>query len=169
LSPIDALAGFSNTGMLTVGVLFVVVAGLRETGGIDWIAGKLLGRPKSERGALLRVFMPVWGMSVFLNNTPVVAMMIGAVQDWCKKLRISPSRLMIPLSYAAILGGTCSLIGTSTNLVVAGLVISQTDLEPLRMFDITWVGLPTAMIGMGFLVLLGPKLLPSRTGAKAVL
>lgn len=166
LSPSDALAGFSNTGMLTVGVLFIVVAGLRETGGIDWIAAKLLGRPQSERGAVLRVFMPVWGMSVFLNNTPVVAMMIGAVQDWCKKLRISPSRLMIPLSYAAILGGTCSLIGTSTNLVVAGLVVSQTDLDPLRMFDITWVGLPTAMIGMGFLVLIGPKLLPSRTGAK---
>lgn len=169
LTPGDALSGFSNAGMLTVGVLYIVVAGLRETGGIDWIAAQLLGRPKSERGAIVRVFAPVWGMSIFLNNTPVVAMMIGAVQDWSKKLGVSPSKLMIPLSYAAILGGTCSLIGTSTNLVVAGLVYDHPDLEPLGMFDITWVGLPTAIIGGLFLVFLGPRLLPSRTAAEAPL
>lgn len=169
LSAENAFAGFSNSGMLTVGFLFIVVAGLRETGGIDWIASHLLGRPKTERGAILRVAGPVWGMSVFLNNTPVVAMMIGAIQDWAKKLKVSPSKLMIPLSYSAILGGTCSLIGTSTNLVVAGLVVSQTDLPPLKMFDITWVGLPVALIGIGFLVLIGPKLLPSRASAKAPL
>lgn len=169
LSTGDALGGFSNTGMLTVGVLFVVVAGLRETGGIDWIAGKMLGRPKGERSALLRVMAPVWGMSVFLNNTPVVAMMIPAVQDWAKRLKLSPSKLMIPLSYSAILGGTCSLIGTSTNLVVAGLVISQTDLPALGMFDITWVGLPAALIGAAFLIFIGPKLLPSRGGGDAAL
>lgn len=162
LSPKDAFSGFSNTGMLTVGVLFVVVAGLRETGGIDWIAAKLLGRPKGERSALIHLMMPVWGMSIFLNNTPVVAMMIPAVQDWSKKLKFSPSKLMIPLSYAAILGGTCSLIGTSTNLVVAGLVISQTDLPALGMFDITWVGLPAALVGASFLIVFGPKLLPNR-------
>ena len=169
LSPSDALGGFSNTGMLTVAVLFIVVAGLRETGGIDWIASKMLGRPKGERSALFRVMAPVWGMSVFLNNTPVVAMMIPAVQDWAKRLKLSPSKLMIPLSYSAILGGTCSLIGTSTNLVVAGLVISQTDLPALGMFDITWVGLPAALIGAGFLILVGPKLLPNRGGGDAVL
>ena len=121
----DAFAGFSNTGMLTVGVLFVVVAGLRETGGVDWIAGSLLGRPKGLRRALVRVVFPVWGMRVFLNNTPVVAMMIPAISDWAKKLKVSPSKLMIPLSYSAIIGGTCSLIGTSTNLVVAGLVLAN--------------------------------------------
>lgn len=158
----QGMGGFSNTGLLTVGVLYIVVTGLRETGGIDWIAARLLGRPKGERRAIMRVILPVWGMSAFLNNTPVVAMMIPAVQDWAKKLKISSSRLLIPLSYAAILGGTCSLIGTSTNLVVAGLVIAQTDLTPLRMFDITWVGLPTAVLCGAFLVLLGPKLLPNR-------
>ena len=169
LSISDGLEGFSNSGMLTVGVLFVVVAGLRETGGIDWIASRLLGRPKGERSALVRVIAPVWGMSVFLNNTPVVAMMIPAVQDWARKLRIPPSRLLIPLSYAAIIGGTCSLIGTSTNLVVAGLVLSQTDLPPLKMFDIAWVGLPSALIGAAFLVILGPKLLPRRERSKGPL
>jgi len=169
LTPADGLSGFSNTGMLTVGVLFIVVAGLRETGGIDWIAAKFLGRPKSHAGAMLRVMGPVWGMSAFLNNTPVVAMMIPAVQDLAKKLGIGPGRLMIPLSYAAILGGTCSLIGTSTNLVVAGLVIAGTDLTPLRMFDITWVGLPTAIIGAVFLMTIGRKLLPNRAPAAMAL
>lgn len=165
----DGLSGFSNTGMLTVGVLFIVVAGLRETGGIDWIVGRLLGRPRSERGAMIRLMSPVWVMSIFLNNTPVVAMMIPAVQDWTKRLRLSPSKLMIPLSYSAILGGTCSLIGTSTNLVVAGLVISQTDLMPLGMFDITWVGLPSALIGGAFLILIGRRLLPDRGRLDAAL
>ncbi|USN99968.1 MAG: SLC13 family permease [Phycisphaeraceae bacterium] len=165
----DLLSGFSNTGMLTVGVLYIVVAGLRETGGIDWIAASLLGRPRGVRSAIGRVMGPVWAMSVFLNNTPVVAMMIPAVQDWSRRLRLPVSKLMIPLSYASILGGTCSLIGTSTNLVVAGLVISQTDLAPLRMFDITWVGLPAAAIGAGVLILLGPRLLPDRRAEGAAL
>ena len=162
LTPAQGLSGFSNEGMLTVGVLFIVVAGLRETGGIDWIASRLLGRPKGERRAMLRAMAPVGGMSAFLNNTPVVAMMIPAVLGWSKKLGVSPSKLMIPLSYAAILGGTCSLIGTSTNLVVAGMVISQTDMPALGMFDITRVGLPIALLGGAFLVLVGPKLLPKR-------
>jgi di/tricarboxylate transporter len=169
LTPRDALSGFSNTGMLTVGVLFVVVAGLRETGGIDWISTRLLGRPRTERSALLRVMAPVWGMSIFLNNTPVVAMMIPAVQDWARRLRLAPSKLLIPLSYAAILGGTCSLIGTSTNLVVAGLVIAHTQLDPLQMFDITRVGLPAALVGAAFLVLVAPRLLRDRGTSDPVL
>jgi di/tricarboxylate transporter len=165
LSTGDALAGFSNAGMITVGVLFVVVAGLRATGAIDWIAGAVLGRPKSLRGALVRVILPVQAVSAFLNNTPVVAMLIPAVSDWARRLQISPSKLLIPLSYAAILGGTCSLIGTSTNLVVSGMVIAHSDLPPIRMFDITWIGLPTAIIGGAFLVLAGPRLLPGRISA----
>lgn len=165
----DGLSGFANAGVATVGVLFIVVAGLRETGAIDTLSNRLLGRPKGVRGAILRVITPVWGMSVFLNNTPVVAIMIPAVQDWVRKLGLAPSKLMIPLSYAAILGGTCSLIGTSTNLVVAGLVVEQTSLAPLRMFDITWVGLPAAIIGGAFLVLAAPRLLPARKSPKAAL
>ena len=165
----EGFSGFSNTGLLTVGVLFIVVTGLRETGGIDWIATRLLGKPGSERGAIIRVMLPVWGMSAFLNNTPVVAMMIPAVQDWAKKLNVSSSRLLIPLSYSAILGGTCSLIGTSTNLVVAGMLIAQTDLPALRMFDITWVGLPTAIFCAIFLITLGPRLLPKRKVSNAPL
>lgn len=157
-----ALSGFSNPGMATVALLFIVVAGLRETGAIDWIAERALGRPRTVRGALARMILPVSGMSVFLNNTPVVAMMIPAVSGWAKKLGVAPSKLMIPLSYAAIVGGTCSLIGTSTNLVVAGLVTARTDLPALGMFDIAWVGLPCALLALGTMVVVGPLLLPSR-------
>jgi di/tricarboxylate transporter len=169
LSAAEAFGGFSNPGMLTVGVLFIVVSGLRETGGIDWIAQSVLGRPRTVRRALARILFPVVVMSTFLNNTPVVAMLIPAVSEWAKKLKLAPSKLMIPLSYAAILGGICSLIGTSTNLVVAGLVITQTDLPPLGMFDITWVGLPCAVVGSVFLLLFGPKLLPTRGSPAAQL
>lgn len=163
LSAGEAVRGFANPGVLAIAALFVVVAGLRDTGAIDWIASGLLGRPRGERGALLRVMAPVAGLSAFLNNTPVVAMMIPAVQDWARRLKLPPSRLLMPLSYAAILGGTCSLIGTSTNLVVAGLVLSHDTMAPLGMFDITWIGLPSALLCGAVLLWLGPFLLPDRS------
>lgn len=164
-----ALSGFSNPGMLTVGILFVIVTGLRSTGAVDWIAHHMLGRPTGVRQALLRIILPVGSMSAFLNNTPVVAMLIPAVSDWARRSRLPVSKLLIPLSYAAILGGTCSLIGTSTNLVVSGLVAAETDHPPLGMFDITWLGLPCALVGSLFLVIVGPKLLPNRESTGNVL
>ncbi|MEQ8843896.1 MAG: SLC13 family permease [Phycisphaerales bacterium] len=168
LSAQDAIDGFANLGLATVAVLFVVVTGLKETGGIDWISSRVLGRPRTLRSGMARVAFPVAGMSAFLNNTPVVALMIPAISDWCKRTGMSPSKLLIPLSYAAILGGTCSLIGTSTNLVVAGMVSRDTDLS-LRMFDITWVGLPCVLVGLGFLLVLGPRLLPDRGSSQSVM
>lgn len=162
LSAAEALSGLSNPGLVTVGVLFIVVAGLCETGGVDWIGQRLLGRPRTLIGAQLRIVGPVAGLSAFLNNTPVVAMLIPAINDWARRLHLSPSKLMIPLSYAAILGGTCTLIGTSTNLVVNGLVIADTDLPALGMFEITWLGLPCALAGMVYLLLVGRWLLPER-------
>lgn len=164
-----AFAGFANPGVLTIAALSVVVVGLRDTGAIDWIASGLLGRPRTERSALLRVMAPVAGLSAFLNNTPVVAMMIPAVQDWSKRLGVPASRLLIPLSYAAILGGTCSLIGTSTNLVVAGLVLAEPGLRPMGMFDITWVGLPAALVCGAALWAFGPRLLPDRSRGQSAL
>jgi len=158
----DALAGFSNPGMITVAVLYVVVTGLSQTGGLNWISQRVLGLPKGHNAALLRLMLPVMGMSGFLNNTPVVAMFIPVVSDWSRKLRISPSKLMIPLSYAAIFGGTCTLIGTSTNLVVNGLVVSNTDLPGLKLFDLAVVGLPCAIAGMIYLFTTHHWLLPSR-------
>ncbi len=158
----DALAGFSNEGMMTVAVMYLVVAGLQETGAVSWLGSTILGRPQTITQAQTRMMLSVAGLSAVMNNTPLVAMMIPAVSDWAKKHNISPSKLMIPLSYAAIFGGTCTLIGTSTNLVVNGLLLSQTDLKPLKMFDIAWIGFPCAVIGIGFVIVASRWLLPNR-------
>jgi len=192
LEPREALAGMANEGMATVGVLYIVGAGVRQTGGVDFIAQRLFGRPKSTTGAISRLMFPTAALSAFMNNTPLVAMLIPAVGDWAKQHRVPVSKLMIPLSYAAILGGTCTLIGTSTNLVVDGQVkaeakrqiaesvkkglseiearkqfedTTQLPAEGLGMFDITWVGLPSALVGCGFVVLLARWLLPDRRPA----
>ena len=170
ISPEEALAGFSNAGMLTVGALYVVAAALRETGTLDTVGAWVLGRAKSERGALLRMAGSVTVMSAFLNNTPLVAMFIPIVSNWCKKYRVAPSRLLLPLSYLAILGGTCTLIGTSTNLVVNGLMaeVSKSSstlkeaLRPMGFFELGYVGIPYAIVGVTYLLLIGQRLLPIR-------
>ena len=161
LSPEQAFSGFSNSGVITVGILYIVVAGLQETGGVHWLSRQLLGKPKSLVGAQVRLMTPVTLISAFLNNTPVVAMLIPAVNDWARRHQLAVSKLMIPLSYAAILGGTCTLIGTSTNLVVNGLLISRAGLPSLGLFTLAWVGLPTAIIGFGFILLTSRWLLPN--------
>ncbi|MEZ4632082.1 MAG: SLC13 family permease [Deinococcales bacterium] len=162
LSSSQAFAGFANEGMLTVAVLYVVVAGLQDTGAVNWLGSYLFGRPKGLRSAQMRLMLPIAALSTFLNNTPLVAMMIPAVGDWAKKYQIAPSKLMIPLSYAAIFGGTCSLIGTSTNLVVNGLLLDRPDMRGLAFFEIAKVGLPCALIGIFFVIVASPWLLPKR-------
>ncbi|WP_254513432.1 SLC13 family permease [Anatilimnocola floriformis] len=164
LSPGEALSGMSNEGMITVAILFVVGAGVQQTGGVDWIAKRLFGRPKTQLAAIFRLVFPTMFFSAFMNNTPLVAMLIPPVSDLARRERIPASKLMIPLSYAAILGGTCTLIGTSTNLVVQGLWIKSGH-SPLGMFDITWVGLPAAIIGGLYVVFAAYFLLPDRSPA----
>jgi di/tricarboxylate transporter len=158
----DALSGFANPGLATIAVLYVVVSGLIETGAATALGGRLLGQARTVTVAQSRLMLSVAAFSAFLNNTPLVAMLIPTVQDWAKRNRISVSKLMIPLSYAAILGGTCTVIGTSTNLVVTGLVATQTELAPIRFFEIAWVGLPTALIGILYVVGASRWLLPER-------
>lgn len=167
LSPGEALAGFANEGMITVAAMYVVAAGLRETGGIGVIVRYLFGQANHVRHAMLKVMLPTMGLSAFLNNTPVVATFIPAVAAWARRHSISTSKLLIPLSYAAILGGTCTLIGTSTNLVVNGLWISQGG-SGLGMFDLAWVGIPVAIAGMLYMLVLGPRLLPEHKAEKGV-
>jgi di/tricarboxylate transporter len=162
IEPTEALAGFANPGLVTVALLFVVVAGLVDTGAVHGLGTRLLGRPRSTAAAQLRLMAPVTVISAFLNNTPVVAMFIPVVEDWARRCRISVSRLMIPLSYAAILGGTCTLIGTSTNLVVHGMVMSRTELGPMGFFEIGAVGLPSALLGIAIVLVAGRWLLPER-------
>ncbi len=159
----QAVAGMANEGMLTVAVLFVVVAGLQETGGVTWLGQRLLGRPKNIVAAQARLMLPVAFFSAFMNNTPLVAMLIPAVTEWAKQHRLSVSKLMIPLSYAAIFGGTCTLIGTSTNLVVSGLWSeSFPDQRPIGMFDIAWLGVPCCVAGVAYVLVFSRWLLPDR-------
>ncbi|HHJ19393.1 MAG TPA: SLC13 family permease [Gammaproteobacteria bacterium] len=165
LSPEQALSGLANEGMVTVGALYVVVSGLKETGAIAWVVEYILGRPKTLAGAQIRMMTPVAAMSAFLNNTPVVAMMIPAIQDWSRRYRLPISKLLIPLSYAAMVGGTCTLIGTSTNLVINGLLIKETGSSGLGIFELAWIGLPLTVFIIIAVIVLGKWLLPDRRSA----
>ncbi len=161
LTPGQALGGMANEGVATIAVLYVVVCGLTETGAVRWIGSIMLGRPKSQRGALIRLMAPVTALSGFVNNTPLVAMMIPAIQDFCRQRQWPASKFMLPLSFAAILGGTCTLIGTSTNLVVNG-EWAASGRDPMGIFSIALVGVPFAIVGVIYMLTVGYKILPSR-------
>ena len=169
LAPLEAsLKGFSNSGVLTIGALFMVAAGMYSTGAITMICEKLIGRPKSLLAAQSRILPPVSIGSAFLNNTPLVAMMIPVIRDLAKSSKIPATRLYIPLSYASILGGTCTLIGTATNLVIAGMVLDTLsrggsglpEIRAIGMFDLSWVGVPITIAGILFMMLTSRWLLP---------
>lgn len=166
LTPTEALVGFSNEGMATVAVLYVVANGLYETGVVNQLATRFLGQPKSPAAARLRLMPPVALFSAMLNNTPVVAMMIPTVTAWAKRYQIQPSQLMIPLSFAAIIGGTCTLIGTSTTLILNSMYRNHAQVEGLSMFELAWVGVPCSLAVIVSMVLLGRYLLPSREDSK---
>ncbi|GMV83920.1 MAG: SLC13 family permease [Planctomycetota bacterium] len=165
VTPKEGLSGFANEGMLTVAFLFVVAAALRDTGGMSWVTQRILGRPKSLLGAQLRLMLPVTAMSAFMNNTPLVAMLLPVVDEWAKQQRLSVSKLLIPLSYAAILGGCCTLIGTSTNIVVHGLLKKEGLGGDLTLFSIAWVGVPCALGGVVYIAVFSRWLLPDRKPA----
>ncbi|MBI4606057.1 MAG: SLC13 family permease [Planctomycetes bacterium] len=162
LTPREALAGMANEATATVGVLFLVAAALRATGGMEIVTRSVLGCPKSVTGAQARLMLPVTALSALLNNTPIVAMMLPVVSDWAKKHGLSVSKLLLPLSYAAILGGTCTLIGTSTNLVVHGLLVERRPELAMGLFDLAWVGVPCAALGIAYVLLASRRLLPDR-------
>jgi di/tricarboxylate transporter len=163
----EVLNGFSNQGLVTVAAMFIVAAGMYSSGAVDLLINRILGRPKNVRAALSRMFGPVVLLSGFLNNTPVVATMIPAIHTWSRKIGIAPSKLMIPLSYCAILGGTLTLIGTSTNLIVNSLYQSLTGDVGFSLFSITAVGVPVAIIALLFIWIFFPKWLPDREQNKA--
>ncbi len=174
ISPKEAFQGFANEGMLTVAALYIVAAALRETGALSIVGRLLLGRVHTERGVLGRMGVMVTSSSAFLNNTPIVAMFLPVITDWCKNNKVSPSRLLLPLSYLSILGGICTLIGTSTNLVVAGLMSEKFKQDPQRfallappgLFELSPVGIPLAIVGVVYLLTLGRRLLPNREGTQ---
>lgn len=167
LSVDDALAGFANEGVATVAMLYVVAYALSATGVVSWMSQSILGRPKTIRAAQLRLMLPVALFSSVLNNTPVVAMMVPAVSDWARRMKIPASQLMMPLSFAAIIGGVCTLIGTSTNLVINGMLIELELEQELALFDLAWVGIPCVIAVIGFILLTSKWLLPYKQGAAA--
>ena len=165
VSPGEGLAGFANSGTLTVAAFYVIAAGLRETGALDLVTGPLFRETHTIRKATIRMTGPVMVMSAFVANTPIVASFLPAVADWARQRGFAPSQLLMPLSYAAILGGTCTLAGTTTNLVVNGMLIETTRGDGLGFFELAWVGLPCAVLGFAYLAIAGPMLLPRRAPA----
>ncbi len=161
ITPEDAFAGFSNSGMLTVAFLFIVAAALRETGLLDMLGNRVLGSATTERGLITRLAAIVLPASAFLNNTPIVAMFVPVLLSWSRRRNISPSKVLIPLSFLAILGGTCTLIGTSTNLVINGLM-ETSGMKGMHLFEIGAIGLPYALIGLVYLLTIGRRLMPDR-------
>lgn len=168
VTPEEAFAGFSNPGLLTVAFLYIVATGLQETGAMSMLTQRFLGRPKSTIEAQARIALPVAGMSAVLNNTPIVAMFLPVIRELSRRARIPASQLYMPLSFAAILGGCCTLIGTSTNLVVYSLIAAHNSahpgavLENFNLWTLTPIGLPIAAAGMVYMFVFGRRLLRAR-------
>ena len=160
----QAALGFGNEGLITVGLLFAVVAGLELTGGTELATFWLLKRAKTLPGAQMLLLGPVAVLSGFLNNTPVVAAMLPVVNDLSKRVGASSSQLLLPLSYATILGGLCTLIGTSTNLIVQGKWVSK-GMPELSFFEPAPVGIPLTICGIAYMILCSRWLLPKRQAA----
>ena len=156
----EAFSGFSSASVIVIGVLFVVVAGLTHTGVLQWIVKHLLGQPKTYAKAVARLMLPVAGLSSFLSNTTVVALFVGIVKMWSKKLGISPSKLLIPLSYASGMGGVCTLIGTPPNLIISGLYADHTG-TAMNVLATTIPGLFCLFIGVLSIIAMR-RLLPDR-------
>jgi di/tricarboxylate transporter len=165
VTPAEALSGFSNPAPLTVAALFILARAVEKTGALTPIVQAVLGKNGSVRGSLTRLVAPTTAASAFLNNTPIVAMLLPQVRAWAEARGRSPSLYLMPLSFAALLGGVVTVIGTSTNLVISGLLEAAGE-PALGFFEITAVGLPIAIVGGVVLVFLTPKLLPIRRSVR---
>lgn len=159
VSPAQAFSGFSNPAVFTVGALFIVAASVQHTGAIDGLARYLLPTDKGVTSVIFRLTSFTSFSSAFLNNTPIVAMLIPQIQRWSQLTGISSSRVLIPLSYAAIVGGIITLIGTSTNLIVSGM-LSERGYEPFTFFELTWIGLPASVVVFLYMSLVMHRYLP---------
>jgi di/tricarboxylate transporter len=158
----EVLAGFSNAGMITVGVLFIVSEGISHTGALRYLARILLPKKrKAIHWLYLQIMLPVSILSAFLNNTPVVVIFAPIIKNWAERLQLPSSKFLIPLSFATILGGMTTLIGTSTNLVVHGLML-ENGMDGFNMFELGKVGLPVAIVGLLYIAVFGGMLLPGK-------
>jgi di/tricarboxylate transporter len=160
----QAFSGFGDRVIILLAAIFVIGAALRETGVLDALGGVLAsclgGRPIWLMTGLMVV---VAAVSAFMNNTTVTAVFVGPVIGLARKVRIAPSRLLMPLAFAAILGGTCTLIGTSTNVAVSG-AMTKLGMQPLGMFEFTHVGIATVLVGILYMAFIGSRMVPERGG-----
>ena len=164
LTPNEAFSGFSNPALFIIACFYVVASALKESGALHWWVMRLLGNSGSIKGAIPRIMGPVALSSSMISNTPVVAIFIPLIQDWARRHKLSVSKLLIPLSYASILGGTCTLIGTSTNILVVGMLQSTPEANSLSLFSPALIGIPLVILGIGYFVVIGHRLLPDRGG-----
>jgi di/tricarboxylate transporter len=164
LTPNEAFSGFSNPALFIIACFYVVASALKESGALHWWVMRWLGNSGSIKGAIPRIMGPVAVTSSMISNTPVVAIFIPLIQDWARRHNLSVSKLLIPLSYASILGGTCTLIGTSTNILVVGMLQSTTEANSLSLFSPALIGIPLVILGIVYFVLIGHRLLPDRGG-----
>ncbi len=156
----ETVAGFANIGMLTVAILFLVSEGIRQTGALNRFASFFLPRRRGRISLMLpRIMLPVAFLSAFLNNTPIIIIFGPLIKKWSEKLNLSSQKFLIPLSYATIFGGMCTLIGTSTNLVVHGLMLDN-GIKGFSMFELGKIGLPVLVIGTVYVAIFGNWLLP---------
>lgn len=153
ISEAEGMAGFGSEPVVVHAAFFVVMAGLMQTGVLYWLTKHLLGNPNEYRQALVKLMLPIASLAAFLNSVNVVALFIDVVRIWARRLGTEPSRLLIPLSYAATLGGTCTLIGNSSNLVISGLYAERTG-RALSFFAPLIPGLFCTVIGIGMVIIL---------------
>ncbi|MBR7797106.1 SLC13 family permease [Agaribacter marinus] len=163
VTPEDALIGFSNEGMLTIALLFIIAGAIQKSGIIEDIMKNWLNKSNSLIGSMVRVLIPTSTLSAFLNNTPIVVTFTPLIKNWCEEHQIAPSKFLIPLSYATILGGTITLMGTSTNLVVHGMLIDY-GYDGFSVFQLAIIGVPSTIVGLLYLIVIGRRLLPENKG-----
>jgi di/tricarboxylate transporter len=165
LKPSEAFAGFSNDIIVILGSIFVISGALQETGVLDLLGHRLLKVASNSASRLTLLVMGASGaVSGFMNNTTVTAMLQPPVIGIARRAGLSPSKLLMPLAFASILGGTCTLIGTSTNVAVSGY-IAKNGMQPLGMFEITPLGIIIMLVGIGYMMLIGRRLLPDHRDA----
>ena len=164
LTPTEAVSGFSNPAVITIGLLFILSSAIQKTGLLEYLVVTINRLLQSSRGLGMAVYyFTVSIASSLINNTAIVAIFMPVTIRLAHRYQISPSKMLIPLSYAAILGGTLTLVGTSTNLLVNSIYMSYEGVEPLGMFEFFRYGIIILIIGTIYLLIVAPKLIPSRT------
>jgi di/tricarboxylate transporter len=168
IEPTQAFSGFSNSAPITVAALYVVARAVEDSGALRPLVRGALGGGSNDAVRILRLCIPSAAASAFLNNTPIVAMLIRPVSEWAARNDLPASRYLMPLSFAVILGGVVTTIGTSTNLVVSGL-LEASGQEPLGLFEMSHVGLPVAIVGIFVIAVTASRVLPDRQPPRGAL